>query len=56
MLDWLFRYGRWPTARDWARATLNHPTQKTVADRFGSWSKGKRAAGWRPKQEAESGL
>jgi hypothetical protein len=38
--------GKPPAARDWVTTGVNHPTNKTVQERFGSWNAGLEAAGF----------
>ena len=42
------RHGRWPSARDWRRATDSHPHATTVRQQFGSWAAAVAAAGGLP--------
>lgn len=42
---WNEKYGSPPKAPQWRKATLTHPSNVTVADWFGSWNEGLRAAG-----------
>lgn len=42
---WAAEHGKPPSADDWRQSTEEHPTQMTVRNHFGSWSKGIIAAG-----------
>lgn len=46
MLDWLFKYDRWPTVEEWRNAADDHPPDSTVRYVFGSWNAARRAAGY----------
>ena len=50
MLDWLLKYGEWPTSTQWSkRAAPGEPPRPhfhTVVTHFGSWAAAKRFAGW----------
>lgn len=45
-LDWLAVHGRWPTKKEWYRSEDGHPDASTVGRLFGSWTDGRRAAGY----------
>jgi DNA-binding CsgD family transcriptional regulator len=46
MLDWLLKHGRWPTVKEWEKASEDHPCVATIYRVLGSWAAAKRAAGW----------
>lgn len=48
--DWAGSHGGPPKMNDWYAATVDHPAAQTVRERFGSWSAGVRAAGFRPSR------
>jgi hypothetical protein len=52
---WAHEYGEAPRSTDWNRASLDHPTKNTVRDEFGTWNKGVRAAGLRPRSRGVTG-
>ena len=52
MLDWMALHGRWPTFRDWSKASEINPHAATVRDLFGSWNEARRAAGYTGKDRA----
>lgn len=43
---WHRRHLRAPTANEWRKAGVDHPTTVTVIKRFGSWNDAMRAAGF----------
>ncbi len=46
--NWTRLHGRIPTLSDWTMATVDHPSQKTVRERFGTWNEAILAAGYQP--------
>jgi len=51
---WNRRYLCSPTVDEWRRAGPDHPSVSTVRQVFGSWNRGVKAAGMRPRRPGEA--
>src|SRR5258707_13174686 len=51
---WHRRYLCSPTVDEWRRAGPDHPSVSTVRQVFGSWNRGVKAAGLRPRRPREA--
>jgi len=45
-VDYVARYGEWPTSHDWRYGSPENPHYSTVIAQYGSWRAGKLDAGW----------
>jgi hypothetical protein len=51
---WHRRYLRLPTAAEWERAGVDHPSRRTVTRAFGSWNAALAAAGFQPRRPGQN--